>query len=557
MAASLEDARAAMGAYLSDHAPKAFFCPISLDVMRDPVSDADGNSYERGAILAWLATEGSPTAGPSPLSRRDMCAGELIPNRALRQAIVDFVEEAKQKPYLRGSCASFSAEELHPIPELPAVQLPQVATAPAADNVVSSSGLVQAGTEVNGVLAENSHVQDSLAGTNNVDVSGEVACELLPQDAVNSLLVTASSGENGAVSGSSSQVITVVGLRNSRRPLFLPSQLANVLNLHFAALGGAARLGHRLRLESPADDGENGNAAQAQESLFSSEDVRQATVCDYFRDSVDTKGHAKGGGALFLATNLRTGKEIGLLLWSAEVEGFKFLHGSSNPWDYCQAGEFLLGDEIEITVAPGLAPALTDGKLAHLLYFPTSDSETVPEESNIKATSRTGWNLSGPFANFGECGVVGDYWRELRFEFLCGTDAAFSFRPRCLVTDLVNPELRVCLGARFATAEEANVCREWFNLEGNVQNNTQSNGEGKEIEDPCIVEWPVHISLDSACLSIPDALAELFSAHDGTSGASGSPVALHVRFPSTDLHKLGGLTTARSGGGLHVALFGE
>ena len=31
--------------------PKSFICPITNEVMRDPVMDEDGNSYERTAIL--------------------------------------------------------------------------------------------------------------------------------------------------------------------------------------------------------------------------------------------------------------------------------------------------------------------------------------------------------------------------------------------------------------------------------------------------------------------------------------------------------------------------
>ena len=40
-------------------------CPISLEVMRDPVIAADGHSYERASIEQWLRTRRSP----SPASR--------------------------------------------------------------------------------------------------------------------------------------------------------------------------------------------------------------------------------------------------------------------------------------------------------------------------------------------------------------------------------------------------------------------------------------------------------------------------------------------------------
>lgn len=34
--------------------PSSFFCPITMQLMTDPVIDPDGNSYERSAIESWL-----------------------------------------------------------------------------------------------------------------------------------------------------------------------------------------------------------------------------------------------------------------------------------------------------------------------------------------------------------------------------------------------------------------------------------------------------------------------------------------------------------------------
>ena len=41
----------------SDHLiPQEFICPITGEIMEDPVSTIDGNSYERTAIERWFAT---------------------------------------------------------------------------------------------------------------------------------------------------------------------------------------------------------------------------------------------------------------------------------------------------------------------------------------------------------------------------------------------------------------------------------------------------------------------------------------------------------------------
>ena len=56
-------------------------CPLTLEVMQDPVQDNEGNTWERTAIEAYLGI-----SGVSPLSRNPMSVSQLISNRALRNA---------------------------------------------------------------------------------------------------------------------------------------------------------------------------------------------------------------------------------------------------------------------------------------------------------------------------------------------------------------------------------------------------------------------------------------------------------------------------------------
>jgi len=53
-----------------------------LRTIKDPVMDAEGNSYERSAIEQWLSIRGA-----SPLTRTPMAVTCLVPNRALKAAI--------------------------------------------------------------------------------------------------------------------------------------------------------------------------------------------------------------------------------------------------------------------------------------------------------------------------------------------------------------------------------------------------------------------------------------------------------------------------------------
>jgi hypothetical protein len=65
-----------------DGIPQSFICPLTLNVMMDPVMDFDGNTYERSAIVEWLANNGT-----SPVTRNPLRKDHLVPNRALREVI--------------------------------------------------------------------------------------------------------------------------------------------------------------------------------------------------------------------------------------------------------------------------------------------------------------------------------------------------------------------------------------------------------------------------------------------------------------------------------------
>ena len=61
---------------------QAYYCPITCELMVDPVIDPDGNSYERSAITEWLTK-----TGMSPITRNAMNVSDLVTNRALKDAI--------------------------------------------------------------------------------------------------------------------------------------------------------------------------------------------------------------------------------------------------------------------------------------------------------------------------------------------------------------------------------------------------------------------------------------------------------------------------------------
>lgn len=66
--------------------PKDFCCPISLDLMTDPVIIATGQTYDRGSISRWM-DEGHCTC---PKTGQMLSHTRLVPNRSLRNLIMQW-----------------------------------------------------------------------------------------------------------------------------------------------------------------------------------------------------------------------------------------------------------------------------------------------------------------------------------------------------------------------------------------------------------------------------------------------------------------------------------
>ena len=80
--------------------PENLSCPISMELMREPVLAADGFTYDRHAISAWLARgkTTSPTTG-APLAHT-----HLTPNHLVKSMIAEYQSSSK-----RGAAAAGGA----------------------------------------------------------------------------------------------------------------------------------------------------------------------------------------------------------------------------------------------------------------------------------------------------------------------------------------------------------------------------------------------------------------------------------------------------------------
>ena len=71
----------------ADQPPEDFTCPITQDLMNDPVIVADGHTYERTAIERWLQTNTM-----SPKSGTELECKMLFPNHSMRGQIREWQE---------------------------------------------------------------------------------------------------------------------------------------------------------------------------------------------------------------------------------------------------------------------------------------------------------------------------------------------------------------------------------------------------------------------------------------------------------------------------------
>ncbi|KAK4750835.1 hypothetical protein SAY87_004317 [Trapa incisa] len=84
--------RKAAGAELELVIPNHFLCPVSLELMRDPVTLSSGITYDRQSIEKWLKG-GNLTC---PVTNQTLKSSDQIPNHALRRMIQDWSVENRR-----------------------------------------------------------------------------------------------------------------------------------------------------------------------------------------------------------------------------------------------------------------------------------------------------------------------------------------------------------------------------------------------------------------------------------------------------------------------------
>ena len=69
-------------------APNDLQCPISQELMRDPVVAADGRTYERAQIAEWIRSHNTSPMTNERLNHKHLCSNDIARER-VRQFIDD------------------------------------------------------------------------------------------------------------------------------------------------------------------------------------------------------------------------------------------------------------------------------------------------------------------------------------------------------------------------------------------------------------------------------------------------------------------------------------
>jgi U-box domain len=69
-----------------------FLCPVTKDLVRDPVIDPEGNTFERVAILDWIRIHGA-----SPITRNPLRVDQLYDNTTLLIVLMNEIEQQTEE----------------------------------------------------------------------------------------------------------------------------------------------------------------------------------------------------------------------------------------------------------------------------------------------------------------------------------------------------------------------------------------------------------------------------------------------------------------------------
>ncbi|EMS52847.1 E3 ubiquitin-protein ligase PUB22 [Triticum urartu] len=119
----------------TEESPQLFLCPISMELMEDPVTVSTGVTYDRRSIERWFFKYGKTTC---PATMQRVASFDLTPNHTLKRVIASWQDRAST------SSSSSPADALKPMPREP--------PAPPADSSPSTKEKVARMLRVHGAF---------------------------------------------------------------------------------------------------------------------------------------------------------------------------------------------------------------------------------------------------------------------------------------------------------------------------------------------------------------------------------------------------------------------
>ena len=234
-----------------------------------------------------------------------------------------------------------------------------------------------------------------------------------------------------------------------------------------------------------------------------------------------------GEGCVFRAKNERSSKIGGLCIWKYGPANKNFdCIACWNPFEYCNSDDWRVGDKVHLLdYLPSLFMKINrclsevriengEKELCRISKFAVMGNATLSGVDDVN------------FANFGQCGVIGDLWGPLKLEtgkrtIDCGAKYLYLMT---IIVEVTN-DVRSPDGT--------------FELIG--------------IRTDCI-KLPFSVEIKRKNKEWEECLANAFGPFVDVNVRNVTSVRIVWR--STDMHLLDGLCSARAGGGLHVEVIG-
>lgn len=143
-------------------------CPITMDIMRDPVIASDGHTYERSAITRWIQEHGK-----SPQTNQYMRVRDLVPNRAIRTLIDEHLKNNPGAASSRPSSAVSTVSKSFKVTSVKKEHKPSVCTEELFQSILATT---TATVHPNSYNQEQSIVRIECPKLKDAAVSSHICC---------------------------------------------------------------------------------------------------------------------------------------------------------------------------------------------------------------------------------------------------------------------------------------------------------------------------------------------------------------------------------------------